>query len=137
MARVENYPETQTPPVFVGVGGTVTNLGAMDIGRPLAPEELHGYQLSHDAPGSPNCSSRDPDVEQRKTLPGLDPRRADIILGGAILLSQALARAGSSSVAVSTRGLRWGVLYDDSQGEFTTMNQRLAAIMELGPPLQL
>ncbi|MCW3096523.1 MAG: hypothetical protein JWL77_2141, partial [Chthonomonadaceae bacterium] len=37
---------------------------------------------------------------------------ADIILGGAILLSQALAHLGSLTVEVSTRGLRWGLLYD-------------------------
>ncbi len=112
LARVENYPETKTPPTFVGVGGTVTNLGAMDIGRSLASEELHGYLLSQDALEAQIARLATLTVEQRKTLPGLDPRRADIILGGAILLSQALARAGSSSVAVSTRGLRWGVLYD-------------------------
>ena len=51
-------------------------------------------------------------IEERKTFPGLDPRRADIILGGAILLSQALAHLGSLTVEVSTRGLRWGLLYD-------------------------
>jgi exopolyphosphatase/guanosine-5'-triphosphate,3'-diphosphate pyrophosphatase len=51
-------------------------------------------------------------VIRRKEIPGLDPSRADIILGGAILLSRALAWIGSSEVAVSTRGLRWGLLYD-------------------------
>jgi exopolyphosphatase / guanosine-5'-triphosphate,3'-diphosphate pyrophosphatase len=111
-ARVENYPETPLPPTFVGVGGTVTNLGAMENGRTLAPEELHGYTLSQDALENQIARLSVLTVEQRKELPGLDPRRADIILGGAILLSQALARAGSTEVAVSTRGLRWGVLYD-------------------------
>ena len=111
-ARVENYPETLHPPTFVGVGGTVTNLGAMDNGRILSPEELHGYTLSQDALEGQIARLSVLTIEERKTLPGLDPRRADIILGGAILLSQALARAGSTEVAVSTRGLRWGVLYD-------------------------
>ncbi len=113
LARVENYPETESPPTFVGVGGTLTNLAAMDNnGRTLAPEGLHGYVLSQDALENQISRLATLTIEQRKALPGLDPRRADIILGGAILLSQALARAGSSSVSVSTRGLRWGVLYD-------------------------
>jgi exopolyphosphatase / guanosine-5'-triphosphate,3'-diphosphate pyrophosphatase len=110
-ARVEKSPDHNAP-TFVGVGGTLTNLGSMGMGRVPEPEELHGYELTQDALEDQIARLAVMTVEQRKTLPGLDPRRADIILGGAILLSQALAHSGSSSVAVSTRGLRWGVLYD-------------------------
>jgi len=51
-------------------------------------------------------------VDQRRQLPGLDPRRADIILAGTLLLLQALRYIGSDRIDISTRGLRWGVLYD-------------------------
>jgi len=97
---------------IVGVGGTLTNLGAMHLNGVRDLERLHGLTLRADDLESQIERLASRSVEQRKTLPGLDPRRADIILGGAILLSHALARIHSASVDVSTRGLRWGVLYD-------------------------
>jgi exopolyphosphatase/guanosine-5'-triphosphate,3'-diphosphate pyrophosphatase len=54
-------------------------------------------------------------IEGRKEIVGLDPRRADIILGGAIVLAQALAQLGATAIQVSARGLRWGLLYDRCQ----------------------
>lgn len=111
-ARVEKSTAAPETGAFVGVGGTLTNLGAMDKGGTTSPEELHGYELTQDALEDHISRLATMTIEERKTLPGLDPRRADIILGGAILLSQALAHAGTPSVSVSTRGLRWGVLYD-------------------------
>jgi exopolyphosphatase/guanosine-5'-triphosphate,3'-diphosphate pyrophosphatase len=100
---------------LVGVGGTVTNLGAIDQGGRGGIAPLHGHVLSAERLGSHIDLLAASTVEQRKTLPGLDPRRADIILGGAILLAQALARLNEPSVAISTRGLRWGLLYDRFQ----------------------
>lgn len=96
----------------VGIGGTLTNLGAMDLGGSVEPERLHGHRLTADALEDLIEKLASRTVEDRKQIPGLDPRRADILLGGAILLSQALARIGSGAVDVSTRGLRWGLLYD-------------------------
>ena len=96
----------------VGVGGTMTNLGGIDLGGRVEPERLHGHLLTTDALESQISLLAARTVEERKAIPGLDSKRADIILGGAILLSQALAHIGSTSLAVSTRGLRWGVLYD-------------------------
>ena len=97
---------------IVGVGGTLTNLAAMHIGAVVSPETLQGYVLDSAAIDGLISRLADATIAERKTIPGLDPRRADIILGGAILLSQALARLGSHRVETSTRGLRWGVLYD-------------------------
>ncbi len=98
--------------VVVGVGGTLSNLSAMEFGKFVTAETLHGYELSLDALEYRMEQLATLTIEQRKTVGGLDPKRADIILGGAILLAQALAHLGSNKIAVSTRGLRWGVLYD-------------------------
>jgi exopolyphosphatase/guanosine-5'-triphosphate,3'-diphosphate pyrophosphatase len=98
--------------MVVGVGGTLTNLACMHLGGFAEAEVLHGHILTQDTLEDQIEHLAKRTIEERKSLPGLDPRRADIILGGAILLAQALARLGSPSLAVSTRGLRWGVLYD-------------------------
>ena len=109
-AAVEVYPEPGA--LLVGVGGTLTNLAAIRLGRIALPDELNGYRLSSEAVAVLVSRLADATLEERKAIPGLDPRRADIILAGAILLSQALARLGANEIAVSTRGLRWGVLFD-------------------------
>lgn len=98
--------------VLVGVGGTVTNLGAMDQGGRSAIALRHGHLLTAERLGTLIDLLATSTIAQRRMIPGLDPRRADIILGGAILLSQALARLNAPAVAISTRGLRWGLLYD-------------------------
>lgn len=97
---------------LVGVGGTVTNLGAMDLGGKNVGVPLHGHFLTAERLEEHIDLLATSTVEQRQSIPGLDPRRADIILGGAILLAQALARLGAPGIAISTRGLRWGLLYD-------------------------
>ncbi|MCS6775189.1 MAG: hypothetical protein RMJ43_13485 [Chloroherpetonaceae bacterium] len=100
------------PACVVGVGGTVTTLGAMDLGGVATPEVLHGHTLSLARLENLIALLASRTIEQRKQIPGLDPARADIILAGAILLAQALAHLHAPTIDVSTRGLRWGVLYD-------------------------
>ena len=51
-------------------------------------------------------------LAERKKLPGLEPDRADVILAGAIVQSEVLTRLGTDTVVTSTRGLRYGLLYD-------------------------
>ncbi len=107
--QIESHPG---PLTVVGVGGTLTNLAAMDRHGASELEALHGHVLTVDHLEAQITELAARTVEERKAIPGLDPRRADIILGGAILLSQALARIGVGSLMVSTRGLRWGLLFD-------------------------
>ncbi len=51
-------------------------------------------------------------VEERRRLPGMDPSRADIILGGALVLEQAVLELGIDTVLISDHALREGVLLD-------------------------
>jgi exopolyphosphatase/guanosine-5'-triphosphate,3'-diphosphate pyrophosphatase len=51
-------------------------------------------------------------VEDRMAIPGLDPKRADIVLGGALVLEQAFASLGIDEMVVSDFALREGVLLD-------------------------
>jgi exopolyphosphatase/guanosine-5'-triphosphate,3'-diphosphate pyrophosphatase len=51
-------------------------------------------------------------VADRRRLPGMDPNRADIILGGAIVLEQAVAELGIRELVISGNALREGALLD-------------------------
>lgn len=97
----------------VGVGGTFVNMAAVSLHRADPdPEALHGCLLSLPEIEAQVETYAARTVEQRKQIIGLDPARADIILGGAILLAQALFHCRLNAIAVSCHGLRWGVLYD-------------------------
>ena len=51
-------------------------------------------------------------VERRRQVPGVDANRADIILGGAIVLEQAVRSLGIEELVFSGNALREGVLLD-------------------------
>ncbi|HSV73342.1 MAG TPA: hypothetical protein VLH79_06240 [Chthonomonadales bacterium] len=97
----------------VGVGGTFTNLGAVQAGeaRPSF-ESIHGRVLALADVEDQAALFAGLTVEQRKQVTGLDPMRADIILAGAIIAIRAMSAFGQERIAVSCRGLRWGLLYD-------------------------
>jgi exopolyphosphatase/guanosine-5'-triphosphate,3'-diphosphate pyrophosphatase len=97
----------------VGVGGTFTTMAAVHLGAETRDyARIHGLRLTARAVEAQVEHYAARSVEERKRIPGLDPLRADIILGGAITLNHVLQRLVTGSISVSTRGLRWGVLYD-------------------------
>lgn len=97
----------------VGVGGTVTNLGAVHLARRRTPNaSLHGAQLQVSDVARQVEAFASVCLDERRRTPGLDPARADVITAGAIILERTLVRLGVECVSVSCRGLRWGVLYE-------------------------
>ena len=51
-------------------------------------------------------------IEQRRELPGLQPKRADVILAGACILKDILKRLDAPQLTISDRGLRHGLAFD-------------------------
>ncbi len=98
---------------LVGVAGTVTSLAAM--AQELTsydPTRVHGFALTHTALDAQIARLTRATQAEREAMAGLDPRRADVILPGALILSAIVARTGVESVLVSDRGIRWGLLYE-------------------------
>ena len=54
-------------------------------------------------------------LKKRQKIEGLDPKRADIILAGALILEQAFEKMGIDSMTVSGFALREGVILDTLQ----------------------
>ncbi len=52
------------------------------------------------------------DLEERMHLPGLDPRRADLMVAGAVLLDTLLKKLGAEEITLCDLALREGVLLD-------------------------
>jgi exopolyphosphatase/guanosine-5'-triphosphate,3'-diphosphate pyrophosphatase len=111
---LEHLPVTvrHRPCTLVGVGGTIANLAAIDKGGVQSAEELHHHVIPVTRLEQILRRLATLSIEERKTVPGLEPARADIIVAGALILSLLLSHLEAEQIAVSIRGLRWGLLYD-------------------------
>lgn len=96
---------------LVGVAGTVTTLAAMAIRlEDYDGARVHGARLSRQTVLElAQMLGTTPLADKRRT-PGLDPKRADVIYAGAVILARVMARAGADECIVSDRGIRWGLI---------------------------
>jgi exopolyphosphatase/guanosine-5'-triphosphate,3'-diphosphate pyrophosphatase len=102
-----------TVDALVGMGGTVTNLSA--VKHQLAqydPNVIQGSVLKVEEIERQVALYQSKTVAERKEIVGLQPKRADVILAGAIIVSVIMKKAGVSAFTVSDRGLRHGLIVD-------------------------
>ncbi len=98
---------------LVGVAGTVTTLCAVSQELPrYDPERVHGATMTLDEVERLAGRLGSLTVAERKALPGMEPKRADVIVAGAFVVLEAMRAAGYDQLTVSDRGVRWGLLYD-------------------------
>jgi exopolyphosphatase/guanosine-5'-triphosphate,3'-diphosphate pyrophosphatase len=99
------------PEIIIGSGGTFTNLGEMvRAEREGKAGPAHGYALSRADVVHLLHRMRVTPLEVRREMPGLNPRRADIIVAGAAAVSRLAKRLGTQQILVNERGLRDGLL---------------------------
>jgi exopolyphosphatase/guanosine-5'-triphosphate,3'-diphosphate pyrophosphatase len=122
--------------MVVASSGTAINLAQManrmyevDDARPLMLRRSHLRKLS-----TYLCSL---DLEARRQVPGINPDRADIIIGGAAILEALMDELGIDEVLVSERGLRDGLLVEylvrnGLMSGSATLNVRERSILQLG-----
>ncbi len=101
--------------VAVGSSGTIgavcQMVGAHRDGGP--PKTLNNFTVTRDEIDAVvRRLVRAPTVKERARTPGLDPRRADIILAGALILEQVVHEIGADELTFSDYALREGVLLD-------------------------
>jgi len=92
----------------VAVAGTPTTLAALDLQREFDEKLVHGYALSLEKIEQWTKKLAELSIEERERLPGMQPKRADVIVAGAIILASALRALGHNQLTVSTRGVRYG-----------------------------
>lgn len=95
---------------LVGVGGTIRNLAKVDRRRMDYPLPLlHGYALRRERLDEMASMFAARPMSRRRSIPGLNPDRADSIVGGALAVVVATEELRASRVLVSSRGVREGV----------------------------
>jgi exopolyphosphatase/guanosine-5'-triphosphate,3'-diphosphate pyrophosphatase len=95
---------------LVGIGGTVRNLAKVDLRRADYPLPLlHGYFLKERRLESLIEELAGRTMRRRAQMPGLNPDRADTIVGGALVIHGVMRQVGAGKLVVSSRGLREGL----------------------------
>jgi exopolyphosphatase/guanosine-5'-triphosphate,3'-diphosphate pyrophosphatase len=89
---------------MIGTGGGIATLARMKEGR------ADHVVLSRDHIRAELGRLAAMSLEERKTLPGLPPERADIIVAGGTVFAVAMDLLEASELTVSVRGLRYGLL---------------------------
>jgi exopolyphosphatase/guanosine-5'-triphosphate,3'-diphosphate pyrophosphatase len=94
---------------MIAVAGTPTTLAAVDQAKPFARESIDGYvlKLSRLRHWVERLSKMT--VEERQALPGMEPKRADVLVAGSLILVGGAEVFGLNEMEVSTRGLRYGL----------------------------
>ena len=95
------------PDSAIGVAGTITSLAALELGR-YDPEEVHGYRLSREGVEAQLERLASLPLAERRELSGLEPERAPVIVGGAVIVDEVLRRYGLDELDVSERDLLHG-----------------------------
>lgn len=101
------------PEAVVGMGGAVTNMTA--VSKALAtydPDQVQGATLTASEIDRQIEMYRTKSADERRSIVGLQPKRAEVILAGACNVRTILEKLGAPSLTVSDRGLRHGVLME-------------------------
>ena len=102
------------PTGAVGVAGTITTLAALELGG-YDRERVHGYRLTREAVERQLERLASLPLSERRELPGLEPERAPVILGGAVVVREVLDRYGLDGLEVSERDLLHGAALEAAQ----------------------
>ncbi|MDQ7064554.1 MAG: Ppx/GppA phosphatase family protein [candidate division KSB1 bacterium] len=105
---------------FLGVAGTVTTLAAMlHKVEPYVANRIDGSRLPLAAVQALISEIAKRSIQERKRMIGLSPKRADVILAGALILEAVMQFVQRDSIIVSDRGLRYGMALEFFQNKPT------------------
>ncbi|MGM0603462.1 MAG: Ppx/GppA phosphatase family protein [Bacillota bacterium] len=96
-----------------GVGGTITTLAAVKLGlENYDSSKIENFVLTSDDLFSIYLKLKNTPLKKRREIKGLQPKRADIITAGVIILTSVLEYIGTDKITVSDRDILYGLIYD-------------------------
>ena len=109
MERVRRYRID----VVIGTSGTLMGLAALDIAAQGLPmTRAHGYTLTRERLEVLQREMLGMSESERRRMPGMNPRRADIIVAGNAIMIAALAGMNRDEMVICERALRDGIIVD-------------------------
>lgn len=96
---------------LIGSGGTLTALGCMAMQmRKDNYVSIHGYEVLRSDVVHLLAMLTHKDLKGRRTIPGLNPDRADIIVAGVVVIDELMRYFEANRLLVNERGIREGIL---------------------------
>lgn len=96
---------------LIGSGGTVTAVGCMAMQiRKDNYVSIHGYEVLRSEVVHLLAMLLRKDLKERRTIPGLNQDRADIIVAGTVVIDELMRFFEANRVLVNERGIREGLL---------------------------
>jgi exopolyphosphatase / guanosine-5'-triphosphate,3'-diphosphate pyrophosphatase len=98
----------------IGTSGTILSLGtvATAIDKGAAPEEVRNLRVPAKSIRRVRKVVTGLDLEERLHVPGMDPRRADLVVAGAVLLDTLLKKLSAPDITLCDLALREGLILD-------------------------
>jgi exopolyphosphatase/guanosine-5'-triphosphate,3'-diphosphate pyrophosphatase len=100
-----------SPDALAAMGGATTNIAAVRHGLArYDPDVVQGTVLDRAEIDRQIELYRSMDAGARRGIVGLQPKRAEVILAGACIIRTVMEKLGKTTLTVSDRGLRHGVM---------------------------
>jgi exopolyphosphatase / guanosine-5'-triphosphate,3'-diphosphate pyrophosphatase len=97
----------------IGTSGTILSLGTVAAAEHRrASDEVRNLRVPAKQIHRLRKELTNRSIGERMKLPGLDPRRADLIVSGAVLLDTVLQRLGATEITLCDFALREGLVLD-------------------------
>jgi len=135
--------ENEEYELVVGSSGTIINIGSIISAEDLPTEDyeinMNGFIIKRKAlQNAITKIYKAETVSERLNIPGLDPKRADIITAGAVILEQIFSELTLEKMTLSSYALREGIIMNYIQqksGEYDfghLKNVRYNSVVHLG-----
>jgi len=106
----ERFPNAAPPGVAIGVAGTITTVVSIVSGHEQwQPALVHGAHVTPDEVDELIERLAVMPTDARRRITGLEPDRAPVIVGGLVILAEALRHFGIERMVVSVRDILDGV----------------------------
>jgi exopolyphosphatase/guanosine-5'-triphosphate,3'-diphosphate pyrophosphatase len=103
---------TLVAPTAIGVAGTLTTLATLDLGlAAYDPERTHGHLVSRAAVDEQLARLAGIELQERLRVPGIEPGRAPVIVGGLVVLSEVMDAYALGKIEISERDILHGAAY--------------------------
>ena len=113
LEALTTFPVPSAPLLIAGIGGTALNIAAVTAGQSQPDlETIHGTSVSSAEVTAALTRFSQSTLADRRAIPGLEPKRADVIVAGALILDTLLTHFAADKFLLSARGLRYGLLAD-------------------------
>ncbi|MGH9122784.1 MAG: DUF501 domain-containing protein [Acidimicrobiales bacterium] len=111
VAATSEQPLLLSARTLVGLAGTVSSLAAMDLGLTrYERDRIHHHRISRGRVHAMLDQLAAEPAATRAMRPGMEPGRADVIVGGALVLAKLIDHVGAQEVLVSESDILDGLV---------------------------